>query len=480
MKFLNKIKYFVIIFIILETVAICFLYDNTTTKNKLYLSKKTNELQIAYSAIISGYKRISQTVFDEIINKPEVITIFKDAYTSDGSQKNKIRNKLYKNLSVTYSDLNKNNSIYIHFILPDCTSFLRFYKPEKFGDTLAKSRSSIKTVNLTKTPVNGFEIGSLYHGYRYLYPLFNKDAYIGSVEIGISSFALQNEIEKIFPAKVNFIFKKEIIEKTIFDEERKKYDLSALSENYYSEKSDSIPDKENESKIFHFDDINKIDPLIKNKIKNNIDSGQAFSISAKSEKENYIVSFLPVSNYEGCEVAFIVSYMKDTAILEYQKNFHIELTLITFLLIVIISFVYYINHSIKLLKINRNFLQNITDNMSEGLMVLDRKHNIISLNPAGESILHIYKHEVLKRNIANIINYKDRNGDILPSEKWPIFEYINYGLSYKAKLGYFIYKGQKEVLLELSARPRYQDGNLVGFLIVFEINDDSVISSDIY
>ena len=64
-------------------------------------------------------------------------------------------------------------------MLPDCASFLRFHRPEKFGDDLSPARYSIKLANEEKITAQGFEIGSSYHGYRYIFPLFYENLHIG-------------------------------------------------------------------------------------------------------------------------------------------------------------------------------------------------------------------------------------------------------------------------------------------------------------
>jgi len=46
---------------------------------------------------------------------------------------------------------------------------------------------------------------------------------------------------------------------------------------------------------------------------------------------------------------------------------------------------------------------------------------------------------------------------------------LNYGLPYKAGVGFYITKDQKEIAVKLSGTPRYYENKLVGFLIVFQL-----------
>lgn len=462
-KWLNKIKY-LLIFIIIESAVICFLYDIYYVKEKQYFSKKTNELQIVYNAIVNCYSMISQTIFGEVINKPDVIEIFKSACTADSIGQIKIRNKLYQKLYASYKNLNKNNYVNFHFQLPNSVSFLRFYKPEKSGDDLSSSRYSIKTANQKKIPVQGFETGYVYHGYRFIYPLFYENTHIGSVEIGISYEAIKKEMERIFFSFFDFIINKNILGKNICTEEKNNYTTSNLSDEYVIEKSATDTGK---TLYIYKNGIKKINYFdIKEKISGLTSTDKPFALTYKINEQNYILSFLPVFNFEKTKVAYLISYTKDDTIAEYHKEFLVRWILITALLLAFSAFFIYFEHAFKIIKQSRDELQSISNNMTEGIIVLDRNHKIISVNPATEKITGLYEHELKGRELSNIINYKNTGGTMLSFDKWPVFDNINYGLSYKSDSDFFIIKNQKEITIELTATSRFQKGKMIGYLII--------------
>ena len=464
---LKKIKYYILMFIIVELVTVFILHKNYTDNKEQYFSKKINELQIAYSAILNGYSKISQTIYNEIINKPGIIEIFKDAYTADETHKAEIRKKLYQKLNPTYQSLKKTDFVHLHFQLPDCSSFLRFHKPDKFGDNLADSRYSVKIANTKKIPVQGFEIGSVYHGYRYIYPLFNNDIHIGSIEIGISFNAIRQEMEKIFPIKFYFILMKKYIKKNLLEYEDTNFIECKYSDEYLIEKITQQNNNINQIDNTNIDLRDKIHCNIQSKINEKLTSNKAFVVFTNIYDKNYIISLIPIKNYKGLVIAYIISYAKDTTLREYRNIFYKEVIVISLLLLIIILFIYYINYSKKIIKKNRDHLQSIADNMSEGLIDLDLSFKVISINPSAEKILGLYNHEIKGRSLENIIEFKNELGKIISIAQWQIFDHINYGLAYKAKHGFFIRKNRKEVPLELSATPRYQETKLEGFLIVF-------------
>jgi two-component system sensor histidine kinase/response regulator len=466
---LKRSKYYILAFLIIEFGAIALLYNSSVKKEDNYFLKKISELQIAYSAIVNSYSLVSQAVFNEIIDKPEVIDIFTDAYTADEAQQAEIREKMYQMLLPTYRNLKRTNFVQLHFQFPDCSSFLRFHKPERFGDDLSGSRYSVKIANTEKIKVQGFEIGKVYHGYRYIYPLFNKDMHIGSIEIGVPFNVIQEEMEKIFTGQFYFIMRKDIVEKNIFQDELINFINSSISDDYLIEKVSDKYDNSEKTDNIEISEGDKINSIIREKVFKKLQNNNPFAVFTEMEDENFIITFIPIHNLGQVKIGYIISYVRDSTLKEYRKNLYVKILGVSLLFLAIICFIYYINYSKSIIKQSRDYLQSITDNITEGLLVLDTNNRVISVNPAAEKILGLYCHEIKGRDLDNILNYKDKQGDTISSDKWPIFDNVNFGLTYKAEDGFFIIKNQKEIPLELSAAPRYQNADLTGFLIVFEV-----------
>ncbi len=467
--FLRKTKYYILTFLVIEMIFVFILHKGLVEKKEHYYLKKINELKIAYSAIVNSYGILSKTIYNEIITKPDVIDIFKDAYTAEKDQRAEIRENLYKKLYLTYQNFKNINFVQLHFQLPDCSSFLRFHNPDKFGDNLADTRYSIKIANSKKIEVQGFEIGSIYHGYRYIYPLFYNDTHIGSIEIGASFIAIKQEMEKIFHEEFCFIMKKDIVKKSLFQEQQNNFIKSYFSENYLIDKRIQQTHKQSRACNIKIDEIDFNNKTIREKISNKLCKDEAFAVYNNFKGEKFVLTFIPITNFKGVKIAYIISYAEDSTIFEYRKDFYINITLISILFFVIISFIYYVNKSKKIIKRNRDQLQSIMDNMINGLIVLDINHKVISINPAAEKILGQYNHEVKKIKIDRIFDYKNKEGKAIPSDNWSIFDNINYGLTYTAEDGFFITKNEIEIPIELTASPRYQDADLAGFLIVFQV-----------
>ncbi|MDY0321342.1 MAG: methyl-accepting chemotaxis protein [Arcobacteraceae bacterium] len=91
-------------------------------------------------------------------------------------------------------------NIQIHIHTADVKSFLRHWKPEKYGDELSSFRHTINKVKETKQPLSGIEAGKAGLVIRGLSPIISDNRYIGSVEFiqGFNSVVKDLEQENIF------------------------------------------------------------------------------------------------------------------------------------------------------------------------------------------------------------------------------------------------------------------------------------------
>ncbi len=100
----------------------------------------------------------------------------------------KDRKRLLKITLPLYEILNEHAPypLFIHFHIPPGRSFLRLWKPEKFGDDLRSIRKTIISVFNTSRPVYGFEVGRIGLAVRGIVPIYGvrkKTHVVGSVEV---------------------------------------------------------------------------------------------------------------------------------------------------------------------------------------------------------------------------------------------------------------------------------------------------------
>ena len=220
----------IIIFFILSTLFYIILSFERNIKIEQHLEHTTKQYIHNYEVLYKKYKTLSKIIFNTTINTKEVKEIFAKTLSSNKKQKDATRKELYLHLKKRYDVLKQYNIKQLHFHLKNNDSFLRFHRPQKFGDNLSDIRETVKYVNKNQTAVDGFEEGRIYNGYRFVFPMFYKNEYIGSVEVSFSTLAMNKEFINSYNVTSSFLILKETVNKKVFKNEQKNYETSLLKD----------------------------------------------------------------------------------------------------------------------------------------------------------------------------------------------------------------------------------------------------------
>ncbi|NOQ31075.1 MAG: hypothetical protein GQ570_08145 [Helicobacteraceae bacterium] len=331
---MKKIFLFVVLFALFSTITYSILYYSKNEEIKSYLNSKTEEYLLDYNILYKEHKRLAEVVYVTKINTPQILEIFKNATNTNEKLKNEARVQLHKYLHNTYKLLKTFNIKQLHFHLRNNESFLRFHRPKKFGDNLTDIRATIKYVNKNKKPIDGFEEGRIYNGYRFVYPLFYEKEHIGSVEISFNTLALNSQFIKSHDVVSNFLILKSVVEQKVFDEEKSNYMHSPIKK-YYLEKAmyKEIMELKNikVTQPFSQTTIETIENLTKD----------SKSISLYDTKREQIITFIKVQNPISKKLVglFVVSSSADF-IYKQNKHFQYMFTILNILMAVVLFLLY--------------------------------------------------------------------------------------------------------------------------------------------
>ncbi|NPA95691.1 MAG: hypothetical protein GXO58_09730 [Thermodesulfobacteria bacterium] len=129
--------------------------------------------------------------------------------------------------------------IRVHFHVPPGRSFLRVWKPQKFGDDISSFRKTVVDVLRTGRPVKGIEAGRVGLAVRGVAPIFGQDKTkpIASVEVITNLASLAHLVEKTIHSPIQ-LFALRKVEQTAavskFDQLGKFTVLTKVPEEYYS------------------------------------------------------------------------------------------------------------------------------------------------------------------------------------------------------------------------------------------------------
>lgn len=314
-------------------------------RKKEHLDAEKKIIEVTYNTIIDAYKVYSNIIYFNKLNTKETKSILENVYTSSEEEQNQIRAKLYTHLIDMYNNMEDYKLKQLHFHLKNNDSFLRFNRPDKYGDNLTNVRLTVAYVNEHHKSISGFEEGRIYNGYRFVYPLEYNGIYLGSVETSVSMKSIINDVKKELSSEVDFIIKKSVVENKVFEEEKNNY-FSCTTDNYfYHEKS--IVNDENQY----------IEPILKNyykenpiEIRNKLNSNEIFNFYSKYNDDYYITTYLPIKNVISNQtVAYIIISNKHNDLQDFINQYLLFLFILLLLTISMLYFIYRIDKTKSLL-----------------------------------------------------------------------------------------------------------------------------------
>ena len=306
------------------------IYRENKKQQELYLESELKSFSSKMNSILATYEVFSKYIFEESVNKEEVLSLMNRANSGNEEEKNIERKKLYEILKNNYRNITRYNFRQLHFHLANGDSFIRFHSPKKFGDNLTSDREGIKIVVEEKKFIKGFEEGKIYNGYRFIYPIFYENNYVGSVEISISMATLIEIIKDLYKElDVFFMMDGNIVEKIVFDDMMGNYEKIEIFQNYYFDKEVKEVSLRN-TKVFNNKKLKEFfqDTDINERLKNN----ENFSFIKKIDNEYYLAQFISIKNIGNNHVAYMMSISK----ISHYKDIFSKYLLIFFLILLIV------------------------------------------------------------------------------------------------------------------------------------------------
>ena len=280
MKIIDNIKTykkFFLSFVIIDIILFTLLYWNSELKKEDYLAETTHQVIHEYHVILNTYEQKAEIAYDILINNAPVKTLLQEALDAKQIDKDKYRRQLYALLLPKFEELKKFGFKQLHFHQPDNHSFLRMHNPKIYGDDLSTFRKTVTYVNDTNQKISGFEEGLATNGYRFVFPLFNQNRYLGSVELSFSAYALSDFLKNKF-LDTHFIISKKALYKI-----DPSYITSHIDKSFVTDKA-----HQNTTIIFspekYLQDFSQ-------KFK-----GKGFSLAVETDTGKYIETFIPVKN----------------------------------------------------------------------------------------------------------------------------------------------------------------------------------------
>lgn len=437
------------------------------------LVQEQAEIQNQYSSTINSYRLVSQSVYDEVINSEAIIDIIAEAKGASESRQKQLRSQLYDKLSPVHERLKLKNFKQLHFHLAGGTSFLRMQEPDKFGDNLLATRPSLAKINSDHQYLEGFEEDKYFSGFHYIFPLFKDGEFIGSVEASVSFNTFRGQLKTIFPLTYQFLIRKNVLADSLSTDVSRFYYQSDVNRNYFYENEDDPI-----SRVDHVlpEEVSDINSILKNKTAPKMLSGDLFTESIDIENLSYLVTFIPINNINGNQVAYLIAYNKSDAVTNLISDSINRAIYTLALILMLLAFIYFVGDNQKKLLDVGNQLTEITSAMGEGLMVINKKGQIIFFNKRAGALTGYDHTEANGKTYENYVKFVSENSD-QPNDKF-IKEVIDRGRDMTGPKDLYLLNKRKEKFpVAISASPlRDKNKIIAGCIVVFrDVSEERAI-----
>lgn len=247
-----------------------------------------------------------------------------EANFGNEEKRNILREKVINKYKDIYKEMKRCEFRQLHFHLEDeITSFLRFHKLDKYGDSLIGIRSTLEAAHRDKKQTDGFEEGKIFNGFRYVYPYFYKNTFVGSVEISISYNSILKIVNESYNQKGFFIIKDDVVKSKVFDDELDNYKVTEFSKDFLYDKAiyDSFLKNFKDKSI-----LKDINIILAQKFD---DQSKDFVINIDNKTYNAIVG-LNVKNFENESVGYLIFLNPNTVKFSGKRDLKIKLFYLLF------------------------------------------------------------------------------------------------------------------------------------------------------
>jgi diguanylate cyclase (GGDEF)-like protein len=385
---LNKkrtVLFLIILFLIIFVTFFIFTKIYSEQIINLVLKEDLRVISSHHNNLSTSYKSTSSAIAKYAVRLNNVTNILSQANNASKKRKQELRNEFNKILIDYYNIIHNKGVLQFQFVLSNGESFYRFHNPMQFGDNVFKIREDFWHSIDSKMVVRGFIKGKFSHGFRNVFPIFNKkNECIGAMEVSFSSEDFQKHLNQVSGIHSHFL-----IHKSMIDANNSRYHNYKVSQEHPDYQSSLYYEHNNE--VLFDDDYKKIKDIINTKIKGN----QAFIIHYPIDEYTKIITFHPIKDMHNTAVAWVVSHQSNFIIGTLVKNVIMVRVLVGIILILILYFF------IKQMKIKNklekqqkllNDIFSITKNI---IFITDFKKISFSNKQFDDLLSQLYKKDIL-------------------------------------------------------------------------------------
>lgn len=321
----SKLLIHIVLLILMSTLSLLLLNKEYHEQKGRILDNYSTVMQSKIEASLGGFKKFSHYVYQQIAHDTQIMELLKQSVESSGLVRDENRKKIYQLLKPSYDLLKEHHFRQLHFHFANGDSFLRVYRPDKYGDNLFSVRESVRLANTQQKIIDGFEEGRVFNGYRFVYPLTYEQQPLGSVEASLSMGSVLDLLFDLYPKDdFYFMIDKSAVDTKLFEDMKGNYIPSLLSEHYYYDKA---VHEQNLALIKYKELLTNLESY-NEELGRLIELNRTFSRVITVSDTDYVTSFISFKNFKNQHVAYLITTSQDTSMERLNNTFLIYILLI--------------------------------------------------------------------------------------------------------------------------------------------------------
>ncbi len=467
----NIYQFFIVLILFTGILALIFINHYKKNNEREYLNENISTLGISYQSSIDKYRLLSKYIFNESINNELVLSLFEKGINSTDDEKRLYKGLLFRELHPLYLRLKEEGIRQLHFHTKDNKSYIRFHQPDKYEDDLSIVRKTVKFVNDENKAITSFEAGKVISGFRNVFPINFRNEHLGSVEISISTKMMVESISNLDVRKeYSIILNKDIVFNKLFKSQSFLYEESVLNSDFVIE---DINSSLSDSPKTLSDIAKRINKKLHNnkQLKEAMRQGEKYAAFVKLDDIYYDVTLIPMPGISKKIEGYLIGYQKSINIPIMMSLELYAYSLILLVMIIFISMLMIIQRKTKVLDNERKWFKSITDNLVEGLYVMDSKAKINYINPNACKILGYKEEEILGKNAHTLFHSHYLNNN-MKQEDCTIFKGVMKDKYFTSKKEYF--KNAKGENIPVAVNSKLALSSNRGMEIVTSFSDISI------
>lgn len=369
-----------------------FLWREYRTQVALIADQHIQSLDVAYRSTLAMNRLDIHTRFQLQVQRPDVLALVRMALEAEPEHLAVVRGRLYRLLQPLYVELQEQGLRQFQFHLRDDRVLLRFHAPQRANDPLFSVRPLLRLANTEQRVVTGWEVGRAWPGYRHIFPLYDGDEYLGSVELSMPFERIHvHLLDLIGGGDYLFMLHYDQLEHRIGVAYQTQFVVSPIADGFMVEH----PTLSSVTRDFtQSQTARDLQGILRgqSRVAQKLEQNKSFVIPLFHGGRGYTAAFLAISGHVDDTVAYLVHFAPSSLLHKARQDLWRNIVLLALLFLVLglsLWVVYRKQQALRADIVRRQMIeddlrlyQRIFEHSGEAILITDRENRIIAINPA--------------------------------------------------------------------------------------------------